>query len=77
MTTSEIADEYIALREKHNVGEAASKTLTKLSILPQGLVDALGAEILNSNRPDFQKVQEYRNEVLSHFAELKNASEDD
>lgn len=77
MTTSEIADAYIALRANHNVAEAASKTMAACSIPSQVLVDALGAEILNMNRSDYQRMQEYRNEVLSHFTTLENASETD
>ena len=77
MTTGEIADEYIAMRGEHDVAEAATKTMTKLSITPQNLIDALGAEALNNNRPDYEAMQTYRNEVLSHFTNLKNQSEND
>lgn len=68
MTTSEVADAYIALRVDHDVAEAAAMTMSEYSLSPQGLVDALGAEILNGTRPDHQRMSEYRTEVLSHFS---------
>ena len=72
MSTSEIADEYIAMRADHDVAEAATKTVAKLSIEPQGLVDALGAEILNSNRSNHEEMQKHRNDVLSYFAKVRD-----
>ena len=65
----EVADAYIAFRTAHDVAEAAAKTLARFSISRQDLIDALGAEILSKNRPDYQEMQRYRNEVLSHFTE--------
>lgn len=65
--TGEVVDAYIALRANHDVAEAAAKAMADFSLSSQGLIDALGAEILNGSRTDFNKVQEYRNEVLSHF----------
>jgi hypothetical protein len=77
MTTREAADAYIAFRKDHDVAEATTKTLAMFSISSQNLVDALGAEILNMNRPDYQEMQKYRNEVLSHFTALNKSSETD
>ena len=67
MTTREAADAYIALRAKHDVAEAAAKMLDEYpELTPSLLVDALNKEIL-SERPDFQTVSEYRNELLKLF----------
>ena len=77
MTTGKIADEYIAMRADHDVEEAASQTVSKHSITLQNLVEALGAEILNNNRPNNAAMQSHRNEVLSYFTDLKNKSESD
>lgn len=77
ITTGAVADAYIALRIDHDVAEAATKTMARFSISPQHLVDALGAEILNRNRPDYQETQMYRNEVLSHITALTKTSETD
>ena len=74
---SQIADEYIAMRADHDVEEAASQTVSKHSITLQNLVEALGAEILNNNRPNNAAMQSHRNEVLSYFTDLKNKSESD
>ena len=75
MTTGEVADAYIALRADHDVAEAATKIMAECSISSQDFVDALGAEILNMQRPNDQMMRKYRNEVLSHVTTLKKRSE--
>jgi len=65
-TTREVADAYSAYRTKHDVAQAAAKTMAEFSLEEQGLIDMLGAEILNAST-DMNRAQEYRNEVLSHF----------
>ncbi len=75
MTTGEIADAYIALRTDHDVGDAANMIMARHSISSQDLVDALGAEILNMNRPEYERMREYRNEVLSHFTATNRTSQ--
>ena len=65
-TTREVADAYSAYRAKHDVAQAAAKTMADFSLDGQGLIDMLGAEIM-SESSDMKKAQGYRNEVLSHF----------
>ncbi len=69
MSTNDIVDRYMHLRDTSSVAEATSETIKQLSITPSDLVDSFNAVQFDFHRSNEEAeiIRDHRNELLSHF----------